>query len=366
VILAVFLVTWSLMKGSSPSAEEIASAQDGYALFTCTEWVADAATHQLFRMGFDGKDKHRLVPAFLCEGAWVAEAQALYGFLREGGEPGTERLVRASPHPENPIAEWSVVPVASAADLVSPRIIRGFPVVGPGGTFLFSAEDQSGNRDVYALETGSGVLRRLTRDPAEDWMASMDPAGHRVVFVSHRTGGGDLYSMNLDGSGLMRLTDDPLQDSRPWVRGDSVLFVRGRGMDNEDGNMDLFLLDLNRPGSETRLTENGWNDLLARWSPTGEHICWQSEKAGHFESEIEVMELSTRRTWNLSNSPGFDVVCLWTPDGQGVVYLGRPDGQNIELFLAPLHGGDPMNLTNNPGEEGMLGWFRLPEALRSR
>ena len=311
--------------------------------------------------GSTGRDKHRLAAARVCRTRWVDEAQAAFGVLED--PDGGQQLVRLTPNPTNPVAEWDISPVETAEPLRNPLVAPARPVVGPAGLLLFSAEDTVGNRDVYALETATGGLRRLTTSEGDDRQPSIDPEGRTVVFMSYRTGAGDLYRMNVDGSGLTRLTNHPLQDSRPWVRGDTVLFVRGRGEGDEDGNMELMLLDL-RTGSETRLTENDWNDYDPRWSPDGTHICWLSEKDGHYESEVEVMELATGKRWNLSDSPGRDTLCRWTPDGRGIVYMAWRDGSESELFLKPFRGGRPMNLTRYPGEENMVDIMRLPDHFR--
>lgn len=357
--VAIVLLVASVTKESSPTAAEIASSQSGYALMVCAAW-ANNETYQPFRMGFDGNDRHRIATDRICMALWSDEAEAVYGVLQDSDS----LLVKVTPNPANPIAEWDVAPLPAAGHLRATRLKSAAPVKGPGGLLLFSAEDTLGNRDVYALEPSTDQLRRLTTSEADDRLPSIDPDGRTVVFTSYRTGGGDLYRMNLDGTGLERLTNHPLQDSRPQVRGDSVLFVRGWGEEDEDGNMELMLLDL-RTGAETPLTENHWNDLDPRWSPDGTHICWLSEKEGHYASDVEVMELATGKRWNLSDSPLRETACRWTPDGRGIFYLAF-DSESSEIVLKPFRGGDAFNMTKYRGEEGVIALMEIPPSLRIR
>jgi Tol biopolymer transport system component len=272
-------------------------------------------------------------------------------------------LVRLTPDLRNPIAEWDAVEVESVRHLKGFWISRGNPTVGPGGVLVFSAEDEEGNRDIYALETLSDRLHRLTTSAAVDEWPTVDPEGDRVVFSSQRSGAGDLYSVKLDGSGLTRLTDHPLRDWRPWIQGDSVLFVRGLGMGPEDGNMELVILDL-ADGSETQLTDNDWNDYEQMWSPDGRYLCWQSERLGHLESDIMVLDLVRGRRWNATGTPGRESDCRWTGAGNGLLYI-RFVGEGSDVFLQNLWGGAPLNLTRYPGHESVVGYFRFPLEFHS-
>jgi DNA-binding SARP family transcriptional activator len=360
VIILLLSFTF-LGRGDSTRAAMVSSNEAGYAVLVCAGWATEGASTQLFRMAFDGTEKHRVSKLEGCEAVWVEESGALFAVTPFMGEEA--RLHRLVPNPDNPITEWSQTRVESASHLLDPRVSRGSPKVGAGGVFVFSAEDETGNRDIYGVEAGTGRLHRLTTDPGVDEWPTLAPNGKRVVFTSHRSGSGDLYSVGLDGTGLVRLTQDPLKDGLPWIRGDTVLFVRGVGSGGEDGDMDLFLLDL-PSGTETRLTENGWNDFEPQWSPDGRHLCWQSERLGHYESDIMAMELATGRSWNVTETPGRESDCRWAPLSDGLLYLGWGEEEHSEVYLQSLRGGEAVNLSRYPGGEAVVGYFRLPEQMR--
>ena len=251
----------------------------------------------------------------------------------------------------------------SARGLRATRIMRTSSKVGPGGLLVFSAEDSEGNRDIYALDPIQAQVRRLTDSPERDDWPTVAPDGDRVIFTSFRTGAGDLYSVSLDGKGLERLTDTPLQDGAPWVRGDSVIFVRGLGTGDEDGNMELFLLNLST-GEETQLTDNSWNDYEQMWSADGRYLCWQTERLGLFESDIMMMDLVSKRSWNATGTLGRESDCRLTPVGNGLLYLRHQDPEGTEVFFQNRPGADPVNLSRYPGSESIVGYFVLPEGMR--
>jgi Tol biopolymer transport system component len=291
----------------------------------------------------------------------VEEAGAIFGIV-PNRDPDA-RMVRLTPNPTNPIAEWSLSEVEATRSLRNLRITRANPKVGPGGVFVFAADDADGNRDIYSLDPVSEELRRLTDSPSVDDWPTLAPDGKQVFFTSYRSGNGDLYSVDLAGEEEIRLTDDPLRDASASVRGDSVLFVRGRGVEEEDGNMEIMLLVVST-GQETALTNNRWNDYEQAWSPDGRFLCWQSERLGHYESDIMVMELATGRQWNATDVPGRDSDCRWTPTGNGLLHLRFGEDDATELIFRSLTGEGEENISRYRGSEEVVGNFSLPEWMR--
>jgi hypothetical protein len=157
---------------------------------------------------------------------------------------------------------------------------------------------------------------------------------------------------------LQRLTMSPIDELVPILRGDTVLFARGRQGDEEDGSLELMLLNI-RTGEEEQLTENGWNDFEMDWSPLGHHICWSSEELGHYQADVWVMDLRTRRRWNLSDAPGREGACRFTPDGLAVLYA-EFGAAGRDLLLKPVMGGDAIAVARYAGEDRFAGF--LPRA----
>jgi Tol biopolymer transport system component len=124
----------------------------------------------------------------------------------------------------------------------------------------------------------------------------------------------------------------------------------------------LVLLDLAR-GTETYLTDNDWNDYEAAWSPDGRYICWQSERLGHYESDIMVMDLREGRSWDLTNRPGRESDCRWTPESDGVIYIRFAEEGISDLYRKGIHGGEAVNLTRYPGLESPVEVIRLPDFM---
>ncbi|MDT8341868.1 MAG: hypothetical protein RQ751_10180, partial [Longimicrobiales bacterium] len=339
------------------------------ALLFCSDRATGGAHPQLFRMSADGRGKYRL----LTEAGCVLYPQpdgTLVGALQDTAAGGETRLVRARPNPANPRAEWVV-------EWLAPELRHldfSADAVPFGGGLLFTATDSAGLTDVFRLLPGTDSVMRLTHDPWFETGVSVDPGSPDGPVVYARWGvtrmegdlsaafaaGSDLYAIPLDGGKPKRLTTDPQVDRTPQVRGAVVVFARGSGEGEEEGLMELYLLDLGTL-EEVRLTRNDWNDLEPNLTRDGTRLCWQSEEYGHYEMNLRTMDLATRRERVLVDAPGRDTNCHWTPDGRAVVFTGYRTG-DANLYLVPAEGGAELPLTRLRSHEAFIGF--LPEPTR--
>ena len=66
-------------------------------------------------------------------------------------------------------------------------------------------ESQTGNRDIWVMDTARGVTSRLTFDPATDNLPIWSPDGLRILYPNRRTGSFDLYIQAATGAGQEEL-----------------------------------------------------------------------------------------------------------------------------------------------------------------
>jgi dipeptidyl aminopeptidase/acylaminoacyl peptidase len=173
--------------------------------------------------------------------------------------------------------------------------------------------------DLFLVDLEDGSLRQLTKDAARDYEPRFLPDGSGIIWGSQRDGPGDLYFMDSETGETERLTFGTLPARDFSVQGDRLAYHRGWGDGAEEGDQDLYLLDI-PTRVERRLTENDWNDTGPELSSDGRMICWTSKKAGHWESEIMAMELETGETWHVSDLPGREDYCQWHPSAPVVFF----------------------------------------------
>jgi Tol biopolymer transport system component/tRNA A-37 threonylcarbamoyl transferase component Bud32 len=175
-------------------------------------------------------------------------------------------------------------------DYVQPRISFD------GTRVLFSRPDeQTGNRDVWYLDTSRATAARLTTHSANDWYPVWSPDGRRIVFASDRGGGSALLP---------------------------------------------YLKDLLDPGSgETPLFEGPDAINPSDWSRDGQWIAFANDGATLGTSDIWVMSASTgQKPFAYLVTPFAESLPRFSPDSKWIAYVSNESGR-YEVYVRPFSGG---------------------------
>jgi Tol biopolymer transport system component len=125
-----------------------------------------------------------------------------------------------------------------------------------------------------------------------------------------------------------------------WSPDGTKLAYRGR---EEGYPWDLFVVDMNAPGTARKLNEPVANSIGINWfvwSPASDGIAFLA-----WESDLWVSTLSTRPTFLSTLSTG----AVWSPDGGRLAYHVSSNGQPAQLYLIDVAGGvGPPQLVNGP------------------
>ncbi|MGQ9491591.1 MAG: hypothetical protein ACUVS6_13020 [Anaerolineae bacterium] len=160
---------------------------------------------EIYRMLPDGRQQVRLT--FTADagetdaigspdGRWIA-------FVQSTGD-GTSRLWLMSRNGRNP----------RALPIYGPENFD--PTWSPDGKYLAFSSYRGDNWDIYKMELATGMLYRLTTDPAADLDPDWSWANDRIAFQSNRSGPNpELYSMAADGSDVRKITTNINGDVAP-------------------------------------------------------------------------------------------------------------------------------------------------------
>lgn len=122
------------------------------------------------------------------------------------------------------------------------------PAWSPDGTQIAYVSDQSGDQEVYLIEAGGGQPSDLSRDPGTDVLPSWSPDGTHLALVSDRYGTPEIFLVSRDGSQVERVTHlGVVALSAPvWSgEGSKLLFET-----NTEGNFEVYILDLSTRKSD--------------------------------------------------------------------------------------------------------------------
>jgi len=149
------------------------------------------------------------------------------------------------------------------------------PRYSPDGSTVIYSLTEGGNTDIYALDTRSGGIRRLTNAPSIETAPSFSPDSSQIVFESDRSGTQQLYVMPAAGGEATRISFGQGRYGTPvWSpRGDLIAFTKQ--------NAGRFHIGVMRTdGSEERLLTASFLDEGPTWSPNGRVIMFARETAG--------------------------------------------------------------------------------------
>ncbi len=157
------------------------------------------------------------------------------------------------------------------------------PAWSPNGRELAFSSSRTGDPEIWIADAGGNLARRLTSFRGPDVSPTYNPkTGDQVAWISGRTGLPALYIMNTDGSGVQAMTDGGYVTSPSW---------------SPNGQMIAF----------------AWDRKYGPGAPGGQ--------------DIYIMEVATKKWWQLTHNGGRCDFPSWSPDGRHIVYANSADGR---------------------------------------
>ena len=185
-------------------------------------------------------------------------------------------------------AQICVYSTASNRLIAFPRFrgTNSTPAWSPDGTQIAFMSSQSGDPQIYVVDSGGAHLHRITDAVGVIFSPTWNPkTGKEIVFSSDRGGEPVLYEANSDGTNVQRieLPDMGYVVDPSWSPNGQLLAFAWR---RPTGNFDIYVMDI-VSHQLLELTRDQARNERPSWAPDGRHIVFESTRSG------------TRQIWSM-------------------------------------------------------------------
>lgn len=218
------------------------------------------------------------------------------------------------------------------------------------GRILYSSNASGRSEDIWITNADGSGKRRITVDDVSDEVRPVVAPDESFMLFIRRSDASafELWRADLSGENARKLTDHA-EGPSVTVDGGWIYFTR-----NGDNGPRLYRMPsgggaaemlFDRRCAHVTLSPDGVHAMATCWDPQPKNVIWRLDGKGE--------ELSF---------PGFHRRHRWRPDGKAYVHSGT--GPKANLWLQPLDGSPPKQITSFPDEGyGGFEWSRDGRSL---
>lgn len=127
----------------------------------------------------------------------------------------------------------------------------------------------------------------------------------------------------------------------------------------QDDNYEIYLADT-ATAITVNLTRDPLQDVSFSWSPDGREMAFISKRSGR--DSLYIMDHQGQNVRKIETDVA-PFAPVWSPDGQWIAFMGNSVNGLADIFVMPISGGEPVNITNTRDRsEASISWS--PDSTR--
>jgi TolB protein len=327
-------------------------------------WSADGKTIAVYEAGLD-EYRNLVSPLRVGGTSQIATVDAVSGAFRVlTSGPGEKWSPRFLPDGRIAYATGGTQPgLAIVGGSTHPIGAARAPAWSPSGKLVFHREMHP---EWDPPHTGFASIDKRYRLTRSGVFASYSPDGRQFV-VNDGTAGivhNSILKANADGSGRAILfTDKDKSALAPaWSpKGGRIAFALGRffpGLPGQPSTSTARIATIDTSGQNLQLlTPDGENAGFPSWSPDESAIVYRVASQGR--SVLRVVDVTTRRTRDLTTGAVNDNSPAWSPKGDLIAFTAkRGADKDYDIYVIRPDGSGVTRLTHGPGNQSHPSWSR--------
>lgn len=306
----------------------------------------DAPKHRfhIFVMDSDGSDQRNL----------TADANDITTLSRPQFSPDGRLILYVSFRNRTPCLK--LLDVNGGDERILTELTHDVPQASfsPDGEKIVFVRKISDKRRIYLLNLRSGKESCLSPEGRDEFDPSFSRDGSHLTLISKTSDEYRLVVLDLK-EGLRKeiwRSRNPLREPALSPSGRYVVFALRVGKTS-----DLYLIRSDGRGLRPLVRNQAYN-REPRFAPDGRKIVFVSNVRGLKYNDICVVDRITGAFRNLTEGLNYlNQSPVISPDGKWIFFHSIKYG-DCEIYKVPLEGGDPLDLTNDPG------WDQMPHVPR--
>ena len=223
--------------------------------------------------------------------------------------------------------------------------VQAQPAFSPDGRSVAFVSNRDGHYNIYVGLISGGSLVQVTNDANLKKRPEWSPDGTTLAYAQlNRSGLWDIWEVAALGGTARRVILNAT---------DPAWSPSGRELAYENLTDDtIWISGTSGENARPLTTASGLHETEPRFSPDGGQIAFCAQSDGPY-SELEVVDLGSRRARELTQLSALALSPAWSPDGR-YIYFASSRGGAMNIWKISASGGEPEQITAGQGDDAQL------------